>query len=92
MGGAGIAIGDGIADGDTDGNDDTGGGLDARGCCMGYAWTGAERLPSICGVVEAVGCDGCAVAGSAVVRDLSLFGSVGSCEQALSSRASARRL
>ncbi|WP_255171836.1 hypothetical protein [Xanthomonas hortorum] len=49
-------------------------------------------MPSVWGVVDALGCDGCAVAGGAVVRELSLFGSVGSCEQALSSRASARRL
>ncbi|WOB50183.1 hypothetical protein NYR97_01810 [Xanthomonas hydrangeae] len=90
--GIGIGIGDASADGDTDGNDNIGGGLGTAGCCMGYAWTGAARLPSICGVVEAVGCDGRAVAGSVAVRELSLFGSVGSCEQALSSRASARRL
>ncbi|WP_258072702.1 hypothetical protein [Xanthomonas arboricola] len=87
MDAAGIGIGIGIADGDG-----AGGGLGTDGGCMGWAGAGAARLPSICAVVEAVGGDGCAVAGSTVARELSLFGSVGSCEQALSSKASARRL
>ncbi|WP_228912271.1 hypothetical protein [Xanthomonas arboricola] len=88
--GIGIGIGIGIADGDG-----AGGGLGTDGGCMGWAGTGAARLPSICAGVEAVDGDGCAVAGSTVARELSLFGSVGSvgsCEQALSSKASARRL
>ncbi|GAE52117.1 hypothetical protein XPR_3164 [Xanthomonas arboricola pv. pruni MAFF 301420] len=87
MGAAGIGIGIGIADGDG-----AGGGLGTDGGCMAWAGAGAARLPSICAGVEAVGGDGCAVAGSTVARELSLFGSVGSCEQALSSKASARRL
>ncbi|MBB3796149.1 hypothetical protein FHY17_000345 [Xanthomonas arboricola] len=82
---AGIGIG--IADGEG-----AGGGLGTDGGCMGWAGTGAARLPSICAGVEAVDGDGCAVAGSTVAGELSLFGSVGSCEQALSSKASARRL
>ncbi|WP_374057806.1 hypothetical protein ABQ039_014240 [Xanthomonas sp. WHRI 6108] len=89
MGAAGIGIGIsiGIADGDG-----AGAGLGTDGGCMGWARAGAARLPSICAGVEAVDGDGCAVAGSTVVRELSLFGWVGSCEQALSSKASARRL
>ncbi|MBB4730360.1 hypothetical protein [Xanthomonas arboricola] len=85
MDAAGIGIG--IADGDG-----AGAGLGTDGGCMGWAGTGAARLPSICAGIEAVDGDGCAVAGSTVARELSLSGSVGSCEQALSSKASARRL
>ncbi|MBB2803863.1 hypothetical protein [Xanthomonas arboricola] len=89
MGAAGIGIGIGIG---IAGGDGAGAGLGTDGGCMGWAGTGAARLPSICAGVEAVGGNGCAVAGSTVARELSLFGSVGSCEQALSSKASARRL